>query len=174
MGRRWLSTIGVISSILVLSCGESVPTSIPPVTSAPEASLLGSVLQPLSLLSCAPLPYDSVTQPVGPTGGVIHVGPHTLTIPAGALTSPVSVTAVVPSDAVNRIRFQPEGLVFRSATALRMSYANCQLLGIVLPKRIVYTSDALQILQSIPSLDDVSSQIVTGQVWHFSNYAIAY
>jgi hypothetical protein len=128
----------------------------------------------LSLLSCTPLPYDSVTQAVGPAGGVIQVGPHTLTIPPGALASAVSITAVVQSDAVNRIRFQPEGLVFQSATALRMSYANCHLLGILSPKRIVYTSDALQILQSIPSLDDISSQTATGQVWHFSNYAIAY
>lgn len=75
---------------------------------------------------------------------------------------------------MNRIRFQPEGQVFQNPGSLEMSYANCNLLGILTPKQIVCTTDTLQILPSIPSMDDVFSQTVTGQVQNFSNYAIAF
>src|SRR2546426_3477487 len=35
--------------------------------------------------------------------------------------------------------FRSEGLVFRRSATLTMSYANCNLLGKILPKRIAYT-----------------------------------
>jgi len=75
---------------------------------------------------------------------------------------------------VNRIQFQPEGLVFQRSAALTMSYANCNLLGKLLPKRIVYTDDALNILSYLLSLDNLFAKTVTGKLNHFSNYAIAW
>src|SRR5437588_446545 len=107
-------------------------------------------------------------------GGVIRIGPHTLSIPAGALDAAVTITATAPSDNVNRVRFQPEGLVFRRSAALTMSYANCNLLGTLLPKRIAYTSDALSIVSYVLSLDNLFTKYVTGRLNHFSNYAIAW
>jgi len=55
-----------------------------------------------------------------------------------------------------------------------MSYANCNLLGTLLPKRIAYTDDALNILSYLLSLDNLFAKKVTGKVNHFSNYAIAW
>src|SRR5204863_267880 len=80
-----------------------------------------------------PMPTATATQTVGPAGGVIRIGPHALSIPAGALDAPVTITATAPSDKVNRVQFQPEGLVFQRAATLTMSYANCNLLGTILP-----------------------------------------
>jgi hypothetical protein len=159
--------------LVALSCAE-------PTAPAPRSSLLGGddtlgeLKQITGLLQCEPLPYDSVTQTIGPLGGVIQVGPHSLTIPAGALDSDVTITAVTPPDTVNRIQFQPEGLVFNGFTDLRMSYANCNLLGSILPKRVVYTTPDLLILDYLPSLDDGLTQTVRGKLLHFSDYAIAW
>ena len=55
-----------------------------------------------------------------------------------------------------------------------MSYANCSGLASLLPKRIAYTSDELVILALLPSVDDVVTRTVTGELEHFSDYAIAW
>ena len=70
--------------------------------------------------------------------------------------------------------FQPEGLTFRTPAALTMSYANCEGLGVLLPKQIAYTNDLLQILSFITSIDDIFTNKVTGQVNHFSEYVLAW
>lgn len=126
------------------------------------------------LLKCSPQPFDSSSQMIGPDGGTLTVGSNTLTIPPGALNAPTLITGVVQPDTVNAIRFAPQGLVFQQPAQLVMSYANCGFLGALIPKRIVYTTDDLFILQFIPSLDDVLNRTVTGQVTHFSQYAVAW
>ena len=60
--------------------------------------------------------YDSVTQAIGPTGGVIAVGHHSLWVDSLALTSTVTITAVAPSDTVRWVRFHPDGLIFQTKT----------------------------------------------------------
>src|SRR5205807_2203596 len=129
---RRRAALGITAAAL-LGCGESPLAPVPP---PPQASLIGSILQATGLLGCTPMPTATAKQTVGAAGGVIRIGPHTLSIPAGALDAAVTITATAPSDNVNRVRFQPEGLVFRRSAALTMSYANCNLLGTLLPKRI--------------------------------------
>ncbi len=172
--RLSLATLFGTATVVVLSCGEPSPVGVaPPVP--PRQALLGtSLLQGGGLLTCSPLAYDSVTATIGPDGGTIRVGPHALAIPAGALALPTTITAVVPSDSVNVVQFQPEGLQFSRDVALTMSYANCNLLGSLAPKYIVHTTDALQILEYLPSVDDLFTGTVTGQLQHFSDYAIAW
>ncbi len=46
--------------------------------------------------------------------------------------------------------------------------------GWSLPKQIVYTTDLLVILETLQSVDNPPSQTVTGQLQHFSDYAIAW
>lgn len=172
--RYWLPfTIGLVSLGLA-SCGERSPVAV----DEPSRSLVSDVLalrdSVTGLLSCTPLAADSITQVIGPAGGMIQVGPHKLTVPAGALDSAVSITAVAPSGTVNRIVFQPTGLVFGRAVWLTMSYANCNTLGSMLPKRVAYVDDLLTILYYLRSFDNFSSQTVTARVRHFSDYAVAW
>lgn len=126
------------------------------------------------LLKCSPQPFDSASQMIGPDGGTLTVGANTLTIPPGALSAPTQISGVVHPDSVNAIRFAPQGLVFQQPAQLVMSYANCGLLGSLIPRRIAYTTDDFFILQIIPSLDNALTRTVTGQVSHFSQYAIAW
>ena len=144
------------------------------VTAARQNDLLGGLLQGLGLLKCSPLPKTTATANIGPMGGSLTVGPHTFSVPAGALSQTVTITASLSADTVNAITFKPEGLQFARPASLTMSYANCSLLGILVPKKIVYTNDSYGILSVLFSLDNILARRVTGQVWHFSHYAVAW
>ena len=162
--------------VLVLVLLVSPSCSAPPTAPAtPEASLIGSLLGPTGLLKCSNLPYDSSTVTIGPLGGTISAGPHWLTIPAGAVLSPTAITMTAPTgQGVNAVKFKPAGLHFVTPAVLSMSYSNCSLLGILLPKRIAYTDDNLNIISYLLSLDNLLSSRVTGKLNHFSEYAVAW
>jgi hypothetical protein len=55
-----------------------------------------------------------------------------------------------------------------------MSYRNCSLVGWLLPKHIAYVDGNLNILYYLLSLPNLLTQTVTGQVNHFSEYAMAW
>jgi hypothetical protein len=137
--------------------------------------LLGGILnslQNLRLLSCSPQPYAVRTQVVGVNGGTIYVGTHKLVIPAGALTRDYTVRAEQVTNRVNSVRFAPEGLQFAKPAKLTLSYSNCS--PLLLLKRVVYTDELLRILELIPSLDNIKTKTVTGDIRHFSRYAVAW
>lgn len=137
--------------------------------------LLGTLLDALRnlrLLSCSPQPYVSTTQVVGVNGGTIHVGTHTLVIPAGALERDYRISAEQVTHQVNSVRLSPEGLTFAKPARLTLSYSNCS--SLLLLKQVVYTDDRLSILELMPSLDNIIAQTVTGGIRHFSRYAVAW
>ncbi len=171
---RILTPALVAGAILMAGgCGDGVPMG--PRPAAPRASAPGTVpgLSGTSLLTCAPLPYDSVTETIGPAGGTLAVGADTLVVPPGALAAPTVITGVTPSDTVDLVQFQPQGLQFQQPASLTMGYGNCNLLGGLLPKQVAYVSDQLQILDLLPSLDALQGT-VTAKVLHFSGYAVAW
>jgi hypothetical protein len=170
-----LLLIALLAGVVAVtaSCDDQTPVSVAPVP-APDASLIGDLLRRVGLLKCTPLPSDSTSATIGPLGGVLRVGPHSLLVPPGALTAPVRITALQSRDTVNAVRFKPEGLTFRYPASLTMSYANCNLLGILLPKRIAYTTDQYRILEYLLSLDNLGARQVTGRLKHFSQYAVAW
>ena len=171
--RYFVVVLLVCALALASACGDRAPTA--PQPSAPQADLIGSLLGATGLLKCSNLPYDSTTQTIGIGGGSLKVGPHTLTIPSGALAQPTTITMTLPTGlGVNAVKFKPAGLQFRAPAVLTMSYANCSLLGKLLPKQIAYTTDNLQILYYLLSLDNLFSKYVTGKVNHFSDYVIAW
>ena len=161
-----------------VSCsGERGPTA-PAVSGtemAPANGLLGTGLAS-GLLYCSPLPSVTTTQIIGPAGGSISVGPHTLIIPAGALSQAIAITAEAPSDSVRSVRLLPEGLTFAAGKPARLtlSYSGCSLLGTLVPKRIAYTTDLLELLQLLPSIDDVLRRQVSAPLEHFSRYAVSW
>jgi hypothetical protein len=163
------ATCGAVT-LLILACGEPPPSGVS-VDHRPEAQLSGVIG---TLLACRPMPADSTTQVLGPEGGSIAVGPHRLWVPAGALGAPVAITAVAPSDTVNRVVFAPDGLTFQRSARLTMSYANCGAASWLIPKRIAYTTDALEIIAILRSFDHPLAQRVSAGVDHFSTYAVAW
>jgi hypothetical protein len=176
--RFTLSALLFGASAALMSCGDSAPVGPRPSSVVLQADRKGSEGQQngqnTDVLECSPLPSFSAVQTIGPEGGVMHVGPHTFTVPAGALSEAVTITAVAPSEQVAHIRFSPEGLRFSRSASLTMSYAHCKL-GSLLPRRITYTSaDLTTLFYDLPSVDDAPGKKVTGKVDHFSDYAVAW
>jgi hypothetical protein len=161
------------AAVIAIGCSDTgrSPTS-PAHTGATGATeLLGGGLH---LLHCSQQSYDSVTQVVDSSGGTIYVGSHVFTIPAGAIDSAVTITAVTPSVNRREVQFQPEGLTFNTPASLTMSYDGCGVLGLLLPRKIGYTDAGLNLLELISSLDNPLAKQVTGQVEHFSGYVVWY
>ena len=138
-------------------------TSVPP-DSAPTPESV--------LLTCEPQPYVVVTAEIDRKGGLLTVGNHSLKIPQGALSHPVTITMEQVEGPVNSVRFSPEGLHFETPAVLTLSYKNC---GSTRHwKHIVYTDEMLNILEPTLSMDFSSSSQVKGLIYHFSRYAVAY
>lgn len=133
----------------------------------------GFRLSDFALLTCAPLPYSGAAAIVGPSGGQIKFGPHTLTIPRGALTTSTVITAESPPANIVSVTFSPHGLSFLVPPELELSYRHC-----VVPKnhvyRLVYIDDADNVVETPLSVDQKRSSSVIGWIWHFSKYAVAY
>lgn len=171
---RLLAVLLAVSA--AISCGLEKTTA----PAAPQADLIGSTLSATgqlvgSLLTCSPLPADADSARIGPNGGTLQMGPHSLVIPRGALTSTIWIKGEVVSDDVNSIRFSPEGLRFAKPAALVMSYRNCSLTGgLLTPKRIAYTRENLNIIEWVPSVDNILNRTVTGRLDHFSRYAVGW
>lgn len=170
MKRSLLTVIACLGLGALASCSDQLSEQQGPRNTGDQL-LFGQAPQ---LLRCTPLAADSVSAPVGPAGATIAVGPHLLTIPEGALTSSVTITAVAPSDTVRRVEFAPDGLQFAQAAELRLSYAGCDLLGSLLPRRIVQVSATLDIIAALPSLDLGSLLTTSAALPHFSGYAVAW
>jgi hypothetical protein len=156
--------------------GPSQPSTPAQMTSNDQQSLLlGGVLDGLTnltLLSCSTQQSLVVTKVVGPAGGTIVVGSHRLVIPSGALARNYTIRAEQIPGRVNSVRFAPEGLRFAKPARLTLSYSNCS--PLLLLKRVVYTDELLRILELIPSLDNLNTKTVTGEIRHFSRYAVAW
>jgi hypothetical protein len=179
---KWNRRFVVLGLVAALTLGAGCTSSESPVgpstastTEAPSlllGGLVGKVLSITDLLTCSPLPYATTTRTIGRDGGVVAVGQYSLKIPAGALKNNVQIRAEQISGKVNSVRFSPEGLKFASPAVLTMGYQNCAL--VLLPKRIVYTSELLKVLDILRTTDLFGSKSVTAPIDHFSRYAVAY
>jgi hypothetical protein len=178
--RPWLIPLVLLAS----SCSDPSPSGVDlgtpdlAVASKPPSGGSGGSGGTSSLVVCSKLPYDSVSQVVGPAGGMIAVGPHFLWIDSLALPSPVTITAVAPSERWRRVRLKPDGLVFQKRAFLATSYANCTLKQATTP-RIAQVSDDMTILGYLSSSTVFATTYqgtlyVVGELHHFSNYAVAW
>jgi hypothetical protein len=182
------SVVGLVVTAIAFAC-DSSPTAVP----TPFQGAVQSSLKPppttsstsTGLVPCSQS-YDSVTQVVGPLGGLIAVGHHVLWVDSLALAGPVSITAVAPAGATRWVRFSPDGLVFltNSRTGLPAvvytDYTGC---GVPTSTtvRIAQVTDALGILGYLQTYVKFNKnpwsqgqQYVAAVLLHFSNYAVAW
>jgi len=134
--------------------------------------VLTQLLKVTGLLTCQEQQYAVTYQTVGSQGGTIKIGKHSLTIPKGALRSNVQIKAEQMRGSTNSVRFSPEGLHFEKQAILALNYQNCQ--NVEAPKAVVYTTEKLQILEILRSLDLLKSRTIAAPIDHFSRYAVAF
>ena len=148
---------------LLMSCGSSTGPSVPPPAIAPEVALCSAQL------------YATTTQVIGTSGGSLKLGKNRFDIPPGALTVPVSITMEAVAGTARSVRFSPEGLIFNP---LRLPKLKLDTKGCNLPHgmklKIAYTSESLQILDTLSSTTGVFSGTVDADLGHFSRYAVAW
>ncbi len=174
--RRTTSAGLALAALFALaSCASDTTAPAPPPV---EQGLVGDLFGNVSgaLLLCAPQTSTTTSRVIGKNGGVINMGPHTLSIPAGALSSDVTITGTVVRDVVNSVRLEPHGLKFAKGkrATLTMSYSNCLLKDLPIAKKVAYTSETLEILKILKSLDLGSQDKVQTELDHFSRYAVGY
>lgn len=139
-----------------------------------SARASGTLLHALvpGLIVCDPLPYASDVRTIGAAGGELRIGPHRLTIPPGALGSPVVITGEAPVSTAVLVTLSPDGLRFAARATLTLNYSHCAR-SPSLVETIVQVGDALNVLEVLPSQDTPAGE-VSARLGHFSNYAVAW
>jgi hypothetical protein len=179
---RLSGALAVLLAIVVAACGVDMP-SAPRAPTVPVELLsaddqgdlagIGGHSSNVRLFACATPDLGSVTQRVGPKGGLVRVGPHILIIPRGALQDAIDITASAPAGPHVRVTFGPQGQEFRTRPILVLSYKHCTSHRPRRPK-IAYVDDVQgSILELLPSKHIKSGKAVATSLRHFSGYAIA-
>jgi hypothetical protein len=125
------------------------------------------------LLRCEPREYEGDAAIIGPAGGTLHIGDHELVIPRGALTEEQLITGEARTSSLVDVEFEPEGLQFQRPAQLTLSYKHCQVPA-ALDLLVAYLGVGNKILEFPTSKDYRSYSEVTGEINHFSRYAVAY
>jgi hypothetical protein len=156
---------GVLTASVIAACSDEA-------TAPSKPSLTVAGTRPPTVTHCSQ-PYGLTSGWVGPQGGRLKAGWHTLLVPAGALSAPTFITMEAPSGTNSHVVFGPEGLKFNPLTPahLVMSYQNCLVTPDAIQK-VAYTSASLQILETQPSVSDPVTLTVDAKLTHFSDYVI--
>lgn len=139
--------------------GYLVPGSNGQVSQTPSqagAGLQCSVLQPLSGSAV-----------IGPSGGVLTVGPHRLIVPPGALVRDTLISATVPAGNMIEIDFAPHGLRFKKPAGLILDASSC---GVV--PNAVYLDEIGGGDEHIAATYSNWWHVIAAPIDHFSGYAL--
>jgi hypothetical protein len=177
--RLLLTSVFVLVALLAGACAnESMGPAPTADSSAPELGQSEHMAwgRP-GFTHCTPQPSDSSSARIGPNGGNLRAGKHTLRIPPGALKHSVLITMSAPSDSFNYVVFGPEGLAFDPANlpTLTLSYRNCFVTGAATAGLdIVYTDDSMTTVldTTVTVASDTLSHTVGARLKHFSKYVL--
>ncbi|HEY3295061.1 MAG TPA: hypothetical protein VGL38_06465 [bacterium] len=120
-----------------------------------------------------PLNIPNATAHIGPEGGIIRLGRHSLTIPAGAVDADItfkisgaSLTAIASDCA-------PSGLVFAIPATLTLSYAGTQYEDAANPDLSIFYALPDGTYEEYPSTVDPVNKTVSAPLNHFSRYILS-
>jgi hypothetical protein len=116
-------------------------------------------------------PQGSGARLIGPAGGTVAFGPHSLIIPAGALSVPTPITAATLHGDTLAVTFGPSGLQFKQPATLVLSYKNCSVQPGDTLSIVLVNNQMTELVQMVPSHDKKLKQAVEGKIQHFSVYA---
>jgi hypothetical protein len=178
----------LVALAFLLACGEpTAPSTSAAVKAAPvvhpDASLVDitngilNVTNGVATLLGDLLPCNVTTDQwnsasIGPAGGRLNIGPHSLVIPRGALRTQTQITAHAVRGNNVRVEFSPSGLQFAQPAELTLSYGVCKQPGKAV--QVVYLKTDDKITETEPSKDYPQYRYVQAAVKHFSSYAVAY
>lgn len=110
---------------------------------------------------------------IGRNGGTLRVGPHTLVVPRGALSSEVTIRVRIASLTGIAVDCTPSPFRFNCPVQLTLSYAGTQYENADAPPPLtVFFMEDGGGLERFPSVVDHVAKTVTAQTDHFSRYII--
>lgn len=136
-----------------------------------EKPMFAATSSTVNFVACAPLPFDGSAQIVGPAGGVFNFGPHTLTVPAGALSANISIGVMVNTALETEVQLLPHGTQFSVPVKLKLAYSHCDTAA---THRVAYIDANGNLLEWTAAVDNPSLGFVEASLNHFSIYAVAY
>jgi hypothetical protein len=126
---------------------------------------------PPELFSCNGGGPATGAKVIGPAGGTVAFGPHSLIIPAGALSVPTPITAATLHGDTLAVTFGPSGLQFKQPATLVLSYKHCTVQPADTLSVVLVNDQMTEVIQMVPSQDKKLKQAVEGLIQHFSVYA---
>lgn len=180
MRYRFSSMLTVAAlALLGLTGCENAVHSVGPEPVAPSLSLETSSDSTLSIVE-GPEETGGVTAMIGPDGGELKLGQQRLIVPAGAVDAPTefrmkkSGTKMQVSLTATRVTTNDVGAAgFAKPLALIFSYGNAASLPADLSTLSVVWIRADGTLEAQPTTLDTTAKTVTGEITHFSDYAMA-
>lgn len=176
MNARLRFTAAISTLIVTVGIACSAP-SITDATSHEQAVRQGSLGAP-NLIECPVNGASSNTATIGPLGGLVSVGGTSISVPAGALLSPVSITVTVPESNLMEIDISVSGtqhFVFEQPVVVTLSYSRCNRNDIdATPLSAWYIDSGTKApLEPMGGVDNKLLRTVTFVTPHLSGYAIA-
>jgi hypothetical protein len=120
-------------------------------------------------VACVVSDQSSGVAQIGPSGGVLYVGPHRLIVPPGALTQTVELSGVVQPGPILAIQFYPEGLQFQKPAGLVLDVSGC---GGPVPD-VTYIDEQGGLQEHIRAMYSTWWHTIAAPLDHFSLYAWA-
>jgi hypothetical protein len=161
-----------LSALALASCGDAGAGAL----TAPDARRAGGSLGP-QLIECPSETTVSSSALVGPLGGTVSVGGHSLVIPPLAVLLPTQFTVTAPASSYLELDIRAgsqEHYTFQKPVSLTLSYARCTRSDIdKAPLKVFYIDGASNaILEDMGGTDNKAARTVTVGTGHLSGYAI--
>ena len=171
MKRFVLSTL--TAAIVAAACAGPGITDAP-MRRAPDAALLGSG----SLIECPTSTTSSASGLISPLGGIVSAGGTTISVPAGAVLVPTTITVTVPASNYMEVDISVAGVehfVFQQPVTVTLSYARCTRSDIDKTPLTAWHIDGTTkaLLEAMGGVDDKVARTVTFPTGHLSGYALA-
>lgn len=161
----------VATLALVSACHE-------PVAPTKQTAIFASSSASSTLVECPTDQTTSSSALVTPLGGTVSAGGASISIPAGAVLVPTTITVTVPASQYMEIDITAAGsehFTFQSPVTVSVSYARCTRSDIdKSPLSIWYIDSGTKaLLENMGGSDDKVARRITFITDHLSGYAVA-
>lgn len=173
--------IAAVGIATFAACGDSSRVTGPNLSnegvSRDSAAQLLGFLNPTPVY-CPSSQTVSTTSVISTLGGLLSVGGSSISIPAGALLQPVTMTLTVPASRYMEIEVSVEGsehFVFELPAIVNLNYSRCTsiLLDLFPAQAWYWDAETRKLLEQMPGVDDKLTRTVTFPTIHLSGFIIA-
>lgn len=171
---RSISAVLVASALLVAgACAEGPTTRPQPGTPALSSSIGATLVEcPTSVSSSA----SALVTPLG--GGVATAGGSSISVPAGAVLVPTTITITVPASNYMEVDITADGAphyTFQKPVTVSIDYSRCSRANIEKSSLTAWYIDSATkaLLERMQSSDDKLARRVSFSTGHLSGYAVA-